>query len=791
MIVETREVDKEAEPEEQGVEPFPPAWKDVPKEVELARNLFDKYKGPSGRLGRQPFEHLILSVVGSGAGSKTKREQRRVAWYTHREESTDSTDFIVFLKILSLCGVSPKLLRIGYESAMKPAAEKDSSALKCPQCGEDLPPSFINKNEDEKLNENLYILKRLEDIDRRRASLRDDAQKSGNGLVLENLDRIERCKAEGGSPRIDPKVVRLRTEEKEEVLKCLDKLVEYGFNEIVDLSLLAGNLRKEREREKSEEVEKEKRKEEFVAKLPSPPTSPAKGGDARGDDSAPVLAPRKRSVEQPPVPARPTPPRALSASAVATASPPRNLARRSSAAPGGGSPRVQRTNSITPTYRRGSSGSGPPTPRGGSGNSLRSSRSFDMNAITPPPPEQLPTPLSVPEGMIKKEDLGPSVQRRTVSLTECVRRGDLKMVKQWTESGAEVNVFVDGKTTLMHLAVECRHKAACDIIKIIASQVNVKVWNEYGETPLHTAARYGYPDKITALIACGADPNILDYRQVTPLHVAVRAANGAPCVSALAEGGADPNAVDPKGCTALFHAVVPDVVVAMVKAGVEVSAQDEDGNNALHALVNNGTFEHDEGHEALGMVAAVNMINMKNKAGDTPLHKLVAKGDSVLSERLALMGGDIDLENGQCESAMKIVQRRWQQEAGNKDQLVWSGQLIGWGMDIDKMSRKGTSWYQKTTFGWDMVPTELQQVATTLHGLAKAEGKTALVSTDASSLPPWALTVRKFIEPDKGEWPTTTASIPPTLHPCKRIQLTLRSEQGDEISTQLRLLPVV
>ena len=103
--------------------------------------------------------------------------------------------------------------------------------------------------------------------------------------------------------------------------------------------------------------------------------------------------------------------------------------------------------------------------------------------------------------------------------------------------------------------------------------------DEQGETPLHQAAQFtdrmnfdisddsvelaemiaataaSMPDIMAALVEAGADPDARDEQGQTPLHLAARRASDADIVSALMGADADPNLPDEKGQTALHLAV--------------------------------------------------------------------------------------------------------------------------------------------------------------------------------------------------------------------------------------------
>ena len=125
-----------------------------------------------------------------------------------------------------------------------------------------------------------------------------------------------------------------------------------------------------------------------------------------------------------------------------------------------------------------------------------------------------------------------------------------------------ISRFIYAGDTALHIAAAAYESEIAQ--QLIKAGADVRARNRFGYNPLHSAAagnpasRNWNPTRqaatIRVLVNSGADPNSIDKRGVTPLHIAVRT-RCALAVQTLLECGADPAQKNKNGSDAMLLAV--------------------------------------------------------------------------------------------------------------------------------------------------------------------------------------------------------------------------------------------
>ena len=132
------------------------------------------------------------------------------------------------------------------------------------------------------------------------------------------------------------------------------------------------------------------------------------------------------------------------------------------------------------------------------------------------------------------------------------------------------------------------------ISSFLMYRVDVEAIDEYGKTPLHYAAEYGFTTMVEDMIYKGAVINAEDQRGRTPLHEAV--IHGfISTVVAIVYAEADINARDRVGLTPLHLATLyryEKIIDILVNNGADVNAKDSYGKTP-HEYASEHYQKHD------------------------------------------------------------------------------------------------------------------------------------------------------------------------------------------------------
>jgi ankyrin repeat protein len=191
------------------------------------------------------------------------------------------------------------------------------------------------------------------------------------------------------------------------------------------------------------------------------------------------------------------------------------------------------------------------------------------------------------------------------------------------------------------LAAAARGDAA-GIRTLIASGANADVRDDYQRTPLHVAAFNRHHEAMRALVAAGANPNALERDRYDIVTIAA-VANDVPTLEvALALGTSPKNVTSRYDGTALIaaaHLGHADVVRTLIGAGAPLDHVNNLGWTALieSIVLGDGGARHTATLRAL--VEAGANPNLADRSGQTPLALARARGYEPMVRLLEQAGG--------------------------------------------------------------------------------------------------------------------------------------------------------
>ena len=247
------------------------------------------------------------------------------------------------------------------------------------------------------------------------------------------------------------------------------------------------------------------------------------------------------------------------------------------------------------------------------------------------------------------------------------KKGYVSVVMALLHHEAEANTADVNKSTPLHEASITGNLAIVKALLDFGADVN-KTDNEY-ISPLHHAARCGHIDVVRQLLEAGAVIEAASDVGETPLHNAVSQRNSE-VVAALLAGGANPDTGSRNGWTALHFAVSgkeikTDVIMPILRNGVNVHAETDKGSTALFLAAENGSEAAVE-----ILLDAGAKADARNTANSTPMHRAAQGGHLAVVKSLIEAGANplakkrrditplqLALENRYFDVAMQLLER--------------------------------------------------------------------------------------------------------------------------------------
>lgn len=275
-----------------------------------------------------------------------------------------------------------------------------------------------------------------------------------------------------------------------------------------------------------------------------------------------------------------------------------------------------------------------------------------------------------------------SLKSNTTPLIWASFNGNLAMVKNLAEAGANVNVVNADGFTPLHAAVESEKPEVVRYLLQRGAKINTATVQD-GTTPLHTACYKGNKEIVQILIVAGANIEAKTVHGATPLVTAAFYGKK-DIVECLKSNGAKID-VDSKEGEVLAKSAIKanrtESYDELVKAGADVNMTDENGKTMLQAAVEKNDIKTVE--MLLKDGANVNVLcKYKESSNVTPLMTAVIDKNEAVVKSLLKANADLDVkENNLGLTALQIAIIQ-----GNED---IAADLIFNGANINALSNNG------------------------------------------------------------------------------------------------------
>ncbi|XP_063716937.1 transient receptor potential cation channel subfamily A member 1 homolog isoform X3 [Symsagittifera roscoffensis] len=234
---------------------------------------------------------------------------------------------------------------------------------------------------------------------------------------------------------------------------------------------------------------------------------------------------------------------------------------------------------------------------------------------------------------------------------------------------ADVNAKDKYGCTALHMASYKGNKAA--VVDLLQCGADIECKDSTEMTPLHMAASYGFYEIVQILLDHGARIYTLDQEQSTPLHLAAAGGHVEICRILLQDAAKqDQNLPNQLLCSSDCSSQMPlhvavdknclEVVQVLFEFGAEAHVKmEEDFNYPLHLAAQNGVLEmlelvykyaKEQTHKS-----DPEILNVKNKSMETPLHKAASFNREVAVQFLLQHGSDIDAIDDERFTALLIA----------------------------------------------------------------------------------------------------------------------------------------
>ncbi|KAM4701280.1 receptor-interacting serine/threonine-protein kinase 4 [Discoglossus pictus] len=235
-------------------------------------------------------------------------------------------------------------------------------------------------------------------------------------------------------------------------------------------------------------------------------------------------------------------------------------------------------------------------------------------------------------------------------LTDAIVAGDTAKLMKILQP-QDVDLVLDGRSSLLHLAVENRQEECVKLLLLYNASPNMT--NMKGSTPLHIAADMKLRNIVELILGKKININAKDEDYFTALHFAAQ--NGDETITRmLLDKNASLNEIDGKGRTPLHIACQhghETIVRVFLRRGADISFRGMDNWVSLHYAAWQGRLSI---VKLLAKQPGAN-INAQTLDGRTPLHLAAQRGHYRVARILVEMNCDLSVQNSQLKTPLHVA----------------------------------------------------------------------------------------------------------------------------------------
>lgn len=239
-------------------------------------------------------------------------------------------------------------------------------------------------------------------------------------------------------------------------------------------------------------------------------------------------------------------------------------------------------------------------------------------------------------------DTNENTSKETEKLVYSIINGENEKVKEYIQSGIDVNMKTDRGFTLLMLAIEAQQYETALLLVELGAKID---YAHYGSNQLLMyATDWGHKELVEMLLKRDDyDVNEADQFGKTPLLSALALNNSEELIEVLIKNGANCNYVDENGKAALHYAIQTGnskIVQSLLKCSSDTNVQDKDG---VTPLMLTSLFNFPELTKILVKQSDNVKVDLRDQKGRTALYFAAENGLTEIVEILINAGANVNI----------------------------------------------------------------------------------------------------------------------------------------------------